>query len=390
MSVTFIHTADWHVGKPFARVEDDEKRARLKRRRLDVIEAVGQQATECRAAFVVVAGDLFDSPTVSNANVSELCGAVGRIGVPVYVIPGNHDHGGPGSVWERPRFLEECAHLAPNLQVLLVPEPVELEVAVLLPCPLLRRHETADPTGWVARSGDVLARYGEKPRIVIAHGSVQGFTSATDDEDGAVTSPNELDLTRLPDAELDYVGLGDWHGTKQVGPKAWYSGTPERDQFPKGGEHDPGNVLAVTVERGAFPAVRCLATSLFGWYRLSHTFHDDAGVEELDRCLGDLFGKRVGEDLLRIEVDGHLGISAMRRFDLLLDKWRERLIRLRLVGAPSVAPTDEEIATLAQRPDDPVVAAVARRLVDQTHQGGDAAEVARLALLELHAVLTEV
>lgn len=30
---------------------------------------------------------------------------------------------------------------------------------------------------------------------------------------------------------LDYLGLGDWHDQRQIGPATWYSGTPETDGF---------------------------------------------------------------------------------------------------------------------------------------------------------------
>ena len=30
---------------------------------------------------------------------------------------------------------------------------------------------------------------------------------------------------------LDYLGLGDWHDQRQIGPATWYSGTPEADGF---------------------------------------------------------------------------------------------------------------------------------------------------------------
>ncbi len=62
-----------------------------------------------------MAGDLFDSASVDKATVAATCSAIGQIDLPVLVIPGNHDHGGPGSVWEQAFFVREQAALAPNL-----------------------------------------------------------------------------------------------------------------------------------------------------------------------------------------------------------------------------------------------------------------------------------
>src|SRR6187399_3115803 len=125
MITRFIHTADWQLGKPFAGVEDLTKRAMLQQERIAVLHRIAAAAQAHDAAFVVVAGDVFDSPGATKTTVSAACATIGAMARPVFVIPGNHDCGGPGSVWEQPFFLREQAQLAPNLRVLLAPEPVE-------------------------------------------------------------------------------------------------------------------------------------------------------------------------------------------------------------------------------------------------------------------------
>jgi hypothetical protein len=50
-----------------------------------------------------------------------------------------------------------------------------------------------------------------------------------------------------------------------------------------------------------------------------------------------------------------------------------------------VAPNQNEVAALTQRAGDPLIARVAARLVDKERDGGEKAEVARLALRELYA-----
>ncbi len=182
----------------------------------------------------MVAGDLFDSPTPSNSDVSAVCQAIGKLEIPVLVIPGNHDHGAPGSVWHSPFFLAEQQRRAANLQVLLERQPVELEEAVVLPCPLLRRSDSTDPTTWVRQlNWETLPA--AKPRILLAHGSVHGFAAADldADDDNPSSANNRLQLDGGLLEQVDYVALGDWHGLKQVNPRTWYSGTPEPDRFPR-------------------------------------------------------------------------------------------------------------------------------------------------------------
>lgn len=386
MTTRFIHTADWQLGKPFAGVQDLAKRAVLQHERVAALARIGAAAQSYGADFVVVAGDAFDSTHATKATVAAACSAIGALRVPVYLIPGNHDHGGPGSVWDQPFFRREAAELCPNLQVLLTPAPVETETAVLFPCPLLRRHDAMDTTAWL-RSPSALANVAtaEKPRIVIAHGSTQSFGSAAEDDEGDEAGHNLLDLTRLPPGTYDYVALGDWHGTKQLAASAWYCGTPERDRFPKGPDHDAGNVLAVSVERGSAPQVQRIPTARMGWHRLEIAFADDESVPQLAARLEALLGQRAGEDLLRLELQGSLGLDATTRLEHLLESYEARLIRLKLVNRTVVAPSADELAGLTTRASDPLVARVASKLVARAAGDTEDAAIARVALRELHA-----
>lgn len=392
MSLTFLHTADWQLGKPFASIRDEANRNRVRQERLETVRRLGELARETGAAFVLVAGDIFDSSQATKATVSAACAAIGAIPVPVLAIPGNHDHGGPGSLWDQEFFRREQAQLAPNLRLLLTPEPVVLERAVLLPAPLLRRHEPGDPTAWIRRRLAAGGLPEDRPRVVLAHGTVQGFGSGSesepDEEDTQVVN-NRIDLAALPLAELDYVALGDWHGTKEVGPKAWYSGTPETDRFPKAESNDPGNVLKVTLAgRGQPPLVEKIPVGRLRWRALEFRFSDDASLELLKAGLDERIGARGGEHLLRLTLEGSLGLRASGELEKLLETWEARLLRLKLDHRVTVAPSEEEAAALTQRSGDPLIARVAGELVKAASPGdGEEAAIARLALRELHALI---
>lgn len=386
---TFIHTADLQVGKPFAGIGDEpdpQKRVTVQLERIAVLERIAMAAAAHRAEFVLVAGDLFDSPRVTQATVSAACAAIGKIPVPLIVIPGNHDHGGPGSIWDQEFFKGEQAALAPNLRILLEPNPVELGAAVIFPCPLLRRHETADTTGWLRDIEGGWARFGDRPRIVLAHGSVQGFGAQDDDEEHSAEWVNRIDISQLPLAAIDYIALGDWHGTKQAGDKAWYSGTPETDRFPRGRDHDPGNVLLVGTARAKDPAVQPIRTQRLGWHQKELIFAGDNDLDRFDQELGALLGDRVATDLLRLELRGPLGIEASARLEQKLASWRARLLRLKLLDHTAVVPSDAEIEALTRRAGDPLIARVAGELVARagTPATPEAAAIAGVALRELY------
>ena len=385
MPITFLHTADWQLGKPYARVADVTKRSRLQNERFECLKRIGDAVRDHQAAFVLVAGDLFDSPSPVNATVARACEAIGRMGVPVIVIPGNHDHGGPGSLWEQAFFLSQREQLAPNLRVLLTPEPVILENAVVFPAPLLRRQDNADPTAWIRSAFESPDFPKDLPRIVLAHGSIQGFDSTQDDEDEEPKGLNRIDLARLPESEIDYIALGDWHGTKQVAPKGWYSGTPEIDRFPKGSDNDPGNILIVQSARGPAPQVNQQATGNFRWNEFSHRFSEDQGFEAFRAELDGRIGQWGQDSLLKLSLDGSLGIETSLRLADLIEGLDARLLRMKLENRVSIAPAGEEIQALANRPADPLISSVASQLIAMS-QGAEP-EVARLALRELHAAI---
>jgi len=333
---------------------------------------------------VVVAGDLFDSPSPDRGVVSKGCAAIGRLGVPVYVIPGNHDHGGPGGPWEQPFFRQEHDALAPNLHVLLTPMPVAVGSAVLFPCPLLRRHESEDLTAWLRHPGDLLTAFAHNARIILAHGSIQGFVGTAGDDDGAAV--NQLDLLALDPAHWDYVALGDWHGCKEISQNAWYSGTPEPDRFPRGIDYRAGQVLVVTAERGRPPVVKPVATGGIAWHVLEHHFQTDEDLSLLEAEYAHRIADRVGKDAVRLEVAGALGIQALDRLESLLATWQSRLLRCDRRGHVALSATEADIILLTERTGDPLTARIATLLHERLDDPARR-DVAEVALRELHLAI---
>ncbi|MFO7630543.1 MAG: DNA repair exonuclease [Prochlorococcaceae cyanobacterium] len=388
----FLHSADWQIGKPYARIADPDKRARLRQARLEAIERIGDQARRCDAAFLVVAGDLFDSPTPASSDVSAVCSAIGQLEIPVLVIPGNHDHGAPGSVWHTPFFAKECQRRAANLSVLLERRPLELAEAVILPCPLLRRSDSSDPSGWLQQL-NWLELPPQKARIVLAHGSIQGFGTAEldADDDNPAAANNRLDLQAPWLAEVDYVALGDWHGLKVVHEKAWYAGTPEPDRFARSSEYRAGQVLKVQAERGKLPEVEVCDTGAIGWRELRFHCRDDGDLERLEQQLDGLLGSRVGQDLLLLELSGNLSLAGQQQLEALLERLEAQLLRLKRRGHCRLSPGAEELAALAQRPGDPLIARVAEELRQRLHttSSDHDPEVIERALRALHRSVNE-
>lgn len=381
-----LHSADWQLGKPYGRIADPDKRALARRARFDALTRLAEVASQERVALVLVAGDVFDATTVDRATVSKACAELGKVGVPVVLLPGNHDHGGPGSVWHQGYFKEELARLAPNVKVALAPGRVDVAGVSVFACPLTRASEPLDLTAWL-RDGSALATApAGQPRVVLAHGATQDFGSAAIDEDD-VAGSNRIDLSRLPQEDLDYVALGDWHGTKQVGPKAWYSGAHEPDRFPRGADYVSGQALLVEVARGQAPQVRPVRLGRLSWTALEHVLLGDEGLEGLETALDGCVGPGVDTHLLDLTLTGRLGLAGTQRLDELVQRLEASLVRLKLDRRVGLEPDPDELAALRDRHGDPAIAKVAQGLMAQITQPGTPGEVARIALQELYQLV---
>ncbi|MBM5804012.1 MAG: DNA repair exonuclease [Cyanobacteria bacterium K_DeepCast_35m_m2_155] len=383
--VTVLHTADWQIGKPYGRVMDPDKRSRLRQLRLDAISRIAELATNTAASAVVVAGDLFDSPTPAASEVSAVCAAIGTIACPTLVVPGNHDHGGAGSIWQSPVLEAERRRRAPQLVVLQEPTPYELEELVVLPCGLKQRHDNLDPCAWLGQL-DWASLPGDKPRLVLAHGGVNGFGASDLDDENPSGPVNLINLKAAWLEQVDYVALGDWHGCKQVQAKAWYSGTPEPDRFARSADYQSGLVLEVALQRGALPLVRPHSTGTAGWHALQMALSSDTDLQQLERQLDQMLSGRVGLDLLLLELEGTLSIGAQQQLEALLQRFEAQLLRLKRRGTVGISPEAAELQALGQLREAPLVAAVVRQLQQQLQDADQSEQRALLseALLELH------
>ena len=384
----FIHTSDWQVDKQFLQVKDDQKRFRLKQERINVISRISEVTRNTGAEFVVVAGDLFDSPTPSNSTLLEVLNIIGSIKVPVLVIPGNHDYGSLGTVWHRDDFRRYSLDLAPNLKILLERKPFEIDQVVIFPCPLLRKQDINDPTLWL-RSIDWSLLPKTKPRVVIAHGGISSFTGRVYGEDleNQSLENNLINLACLSKEEIDYIALGDWHNLKEVSPSIWYSGTPEPDRFDQGESNQRGQVLEVDIKRGGTPQVKTIPTGAIYWHNININFNDDKDLDRFERQINELIKGRISNDLLRIELSGKLSIDSYRRYMDLKKDLENKLIRLHIKGQLKQLPEKDEIEQLTRSTENPMIAQVAsqlhRRLTLQEEQNSDEARLTRKALCEL-------
>ncbi len=204
-----LHTADLHLGSdtnPGAAMQGLEV----------LLQAVRQTAPDA----LLIAGDLFDAANVPSGTLSQAFAGLGNCGIPVVVLPGNHD-----TLLTSPAF--RSVALPDNLHVLLEAQGEN----VLLKA--LGLNVWGRPVYDHSPEFRPLAGLGQRPtdewRIAVAHGLV--ITGSGDVGRSSPILP--VDLAR---ADCDYVALGHVHQFRQAsqagGPPAFYSGAPSGTREP--------------------------------------------------------------------------------------------------------------------------------------------------------------
>ena len=369
MVFRFIHTADWQLGKPFANFPPDLA-GELAAARLVAIARIAAVAREKGASHVLVAGDVFDSEGLASLALRRALEHMAHAAdVAFYLLPGNHDPARPGGIWER-----VAAIGAPtNVKVCADTIPVEIGgEAMLLSAPLTSKAPGRDPSEWMAHAPTPAGRL----RIGLAHGSVQGFGS---EGDSAVVIARD----RAETASLDYLALGDWHGTKGIDARTWYAGTPEPDRFP---DNDPGGVLSVALEPGAPPLVERVATASFTWAKREVALRAESEFEAVERAILTL-GSDAQRLIVRLSVTGALTLAARAAFETWCERLAGRLRHLEIdADKLALALSGDD---LAQFGPDGALRTAAERLAALASATDGAAATARLALQRLASFSAE-
>lgn len=341
MSFTFLHTADWQIGKTYGGFEP-EKASLLKHARLTVIDRLAAAAAGTGAQDILVCGDVFDSPALPDVTLRAVLAKLANHPECVWhLLPGNHDPARPDGVWQRVADLG----LPGNVRLLLRHETVEIAPGVFaLPAPLTTKSVASDPTAWM----DTAVTPPGAIRLGIAHGSTQGFGSAGTASVGIAPS-------RRQSAHLDYLALGDWHGVREIAAGVWYSGTPEPDQFP---DNEPGFALAVTIDgAGSEPRIERIATATHWWRKRTLTIAGVADLAPVEVEIASL-GAAKSNLLLELDLSGTVTLAtdaqiAARLADLAPSLFhlavRRDDLKLDAGGTDIAALRDPQLASVAAR-----------------------------------------
>jgi DNA repair exonuclease SbcCD nuclease subunit len=370
----FIHTSDWHLGMQ-AYFLPDEARARFAQDRFAAVERIAELAADEACAFVVVAGDVFDSNHVDRRVVAKAVDALATFSVPVFLLPGNHDPLDPSSVY----FSEAWTAHKPDLVTLIdeittIPVPGADGIKVIGD-PWRTKRRLSDPA---AACYEPAGREGNEVRVMVAHGVVDYLSP---DDRGLSQIDSDALRRAFGDGSLHYAALGDRHSVTEVrdtAGRAWYSGTPVATRH---GLVDPNAVLMVTLDADSC-VVEPRVVGVWSFRREARDLNSLADVEALGAWLDS--GAAKATTVMELALRGSVSLSTHARLDALLDESRLKYASLDDWEAQSdliLTPDDDDLAELE-------VSGYVREALDQliAEAGGAGTEAipARDALNLLH------
>lgn len=159
---------------------------------------VGEPPSNMARSTLSSPGDIFDTEGPEDRTIVQAISRMDRHACRWWLLPGNHDFARNGGLWDRVR-----QRTSDKIIILSEPEPREMEDKIwLLPAPLIHRHNLEDPTSLF----DTMETPGARLRIGVAHGSIRAFGSRGE-------TRNQIPPDRARLSALDYLALGDWHGS---------------------------------------------------------------------------------------------------------------------------------------------------------------------------------
>jgi len=364
--VRFLHTADWQLGmtRHFLR---PEAQGRFSQARIDVIHRMAELARDRDCAFVVVAGDVFETNQPDRTTLGRALDALGAVTVPVYLLPGNHDPHNPGSVYRSSAFLDRCP---PHVEVLDDRTPRHpVDDVEVVGVPWSSKYPVTDLLAEACAelpTDDVV-------RVLVAHGGA-------DELSGDFSQPGTFRVADIEPAVRDgrvaYLALGDRHSTTSVGGtgRIWYAGAPEPTAYP---EEDPGNVLVVDLA-AAPPAVERVPIGSWHFHVVARSVDGDDDLELLLRDL-DAIADRP-RAIVKLKVEGTLTLAQAARLEHALDERSEVFGALEHPERHRDITIAPDVTDVAELPLSGYAAIARDRLLEQAQTSGDDGRTATDAL----------
>ena len=317
MTIRFLHTSDWQLGMT-RHFLSDEAAARFSQDRIDAIKQLGELAKEHGAAFIVVAGDVFESNQISRQTVLRAIEALKTLPVPIFLLPGNHDPLDASSIFSTQEFMAAGEHIIVIRDM--QPIPVAgLDDVEVVGAPWRTKHPDSDLCAALLAVSEPLVGV---TRVAVCHG--QPDTLSPDRG-----RPELINLAKaeegIANGHIHYLALGDRHSATEVGHtgRIWFSGAPVATDFT---EDNPNKTLLVELN-----AEQCEVTELdIGhWLFIAEHFdlNDAEDLRRVAEWLDSLPDKE--RTIVKLGFTGTVNLATAAALDTLLDTQAELFASLR-------------------------------------------------------------
>ena len=330
----FIHTSDWQIGMPFLFLKEKSRHA-MDSARLDAIKAIGKIAKDDSEGidFVLVCGDVVDSPRVSESILRQMFREIDAIKKPVFLLAGNHEWNGTEYIFEHEHFKKM---LPANVTILKEGINATGVIGVeIVAAPLKGKHANED----VLKSVLEQLKPSDNVRIVAGHGSLDTFINVQSDDAKLNFAAIEGSISN---GLVSYVGLGDRHSATSVDKSGkllafknvkeggvlpvYYSGSHESTDYD---ELDSGNILIVEVDSNRHVSVEKRQVGKWKLIEASTLqnptrLRSKADIDVLADYIHGLEDPR--ETAVKIYLDSELYLEDDMYRKQLFEQWHEELL----------------------------------------------------------------
>lgn len=314
--IKLLHTADLHFGIKF--LGFGEKGKELRQAVQEVLKRIVDLALRENVDLVLMAGDLFDSNTVSKKLVDYAISELKRLGdIPVCILPGTHDSYDRSSVYRRVEF-QDVSNIHIFTDKPHMPHSNTKDNGENPPSPPLIKGGKGgflDETNSIIFPELDLTIYGRanlantgsdspisgliksdetKYHVAMAHGEI-----AIEGKYAGDYYP--IELKDIAESKMDYIALGHWHRLmdfSQGDVKAFYCGVPETLSFDE--REDSGCVLLVELDDSVVN-VKKERVGKYVWKTLNLDVEDYDSDDEL---ISEISKSSDTDVLLRVNIGG--------------------------------------------------------------------------------------
>ncbi len=314
-----------------------ESQARYADDQIDTVRKLARIAVERKCAFVVVAGDIFDSIRPTRRVRNRAMDALANFTMPVYLLPGNHDAASPAALWSD----EDLINALPE-QVIVVQTSDLLSVpgvdAEVVGAPWPSKRPGSDLLSAVLR--DLPKPEAGVVRVAIGHGGVDSISPDRLDPD--LISVSEIQRAIL-EQRATYVALGDRHSVTRIADAAWYSGAPMATDYD---EVDSGKTLVVDASPSGV-SVEPIAVSSWCFLRQQFDITGTESVTMVQSFLDNLDNKE--RTAVRLALQGTINLSTNAALEEVLSRSRDIFAALEVSERRSglvVIPDNDDLTSL--------------------------------------------